>query len=76
MKHPLLRRLAALCLAILMVLCMTSCRKTAAGPYVSRPQDSMILYQKDGQVFLTNTDSATFTAEGSESGIMFKNIVP
>lgn len=76
MKHSLFRRLTVLCLVILMVFGMTSCRETAAGPYVSRPQDSMILYQKDGQVFLTNTDSATFTAEGSESGIMFKNIVP
>ena len=76
MKHSSLRRLTVLCLALLMVFCMTSCRETAAGPYVSRPQDSMILYQKEGQVFLTNTDSATFTAEGSESGIMYKNIVP
>lgn len=76
MKHKLLCRPAVIGLALVMVFGMTSCHKTAAGPYVSRPQDSMILYQKEDRVYLTNTDSPTFTAEGSESGEMHKNIVP
>ncbi len=75
MKRAFFRRGGAFALLGILLLTLAAC-SGRANPYVSRPQDSMILFKKDGQVFLTNTDAPTFTAEGSEASRMNKDVVP
>ncbi|MBR5743639.1 MAG: hypothetical protein IKX85_07505 [Clostridia bacterium] len=75
MKKRTLGRLLAAGAALLLALTAASC-SGRANPYVSRPQDGMILFQKDGRVYLTNTDGAGYTAEGSASGEMNRDVVP
>lgn len=58
-----------------MLLTVTAC-EDRTGPYVSRPQDSMLIYHKEDGAYLTNTDGAAFTAAGKEGGLINYAIVP
>ena len=73
-RKPSLRGAAAALLALLL-LTFAAC-SGRSNPYVSRPQDSMILFRKEGRVYLANTESPSFTAEGTGAGEMNRDIVP
>lgn len=74
MKNCFKRALTFL-MTVGMLLTVTAC-EDRTGPYVSRPQDSMLIYQKEDGAYLTNTDGAAYTAAGKEGGLINYSIVP
>ena len=73
--HTLTKRILSFFTAAALLMSFAGC-ESRVSPYVSRPQDSMVLYEKDGGVYLTNTDAASYTAEGSQAGRINVDIVP
>ena len=66
---------AAAAVVLLLAMLLTAC-SGRSNPYVSRPQDSMIFFRKEGRVYLANTESPNYTAEGTEAGELNRDIVP
>jgi len=68
-------RITALIGLLTLLCCMASCQSDLAGPYVSAPQDSMLIFIKDGKTWLSNMTSNACTEVGEQGDYMNKTAV-